>query len=60
MQSVGPLVDLIKMKQVVEDTYVAMKNGKKVNIYPTTNYPFLTTNPDNPNENNLDFIPSCP
>jgi hypothetical protein len=61
-QSGGPLIDLNRTKELVikgGDTYVATKNDKKLKIYPTTKYPFLTTNPDNPNENDLDFLDDC-
>jgi hypothetical protein len=61
-QSSGPLIDLNRMRELVtkgKDNYVATKNDKKLKIYPTTKYPFLTTTPNDPNENELDFLDDC-
>lgn len=45
------------------DRYYTMKDGKRADVYakqhPSTGRWFLTTNPDDTRENNLDFLPKC-
>lgn len=43
--------------------YYTFKDGKKADVYakehPTSKRWFLTTDPDDTRENNLDFLPKC-
>ncbi len=44
-------------------TFYTLENNKRAEVYkkqhPETKRWFLTTNPDDINENNLDFLPTC-
>ena len=44
-------------------TFYTLEDNKKASVYkkqhPESKRWFLTTNPDDMNENNLDFLPTC-
>ena len=45
------------------NAFYVLENNKRAEVYkkqhPETKRWFLTTNPDDINENNLDFLPTC-
>ena len=51
------------MRNPSGDRYYTMKGGQRATVYakqhPTSGRWFLTTNPDDTRENNLDFLPKC-
>ena len=57
-----PVIDIVQA-MIKGDTFHTFKGGQRAKVYRNQHHVtgrwFLTTNPDDMNENDLDFLPIC-